>query len=121
MAEYLPWLFVIGASLAVVAALISLWLSLSLALSDELVGGDRAQLTTDVRRDLLTEKENLLQEIRDIAFEHDADKLSDSDYEEINAKLRAQARHVLHELDVGAGPFREEAEALIAERLSDEE
>lgn len=120
MADYLPWLFVIGASLAVVAALVSLWLSLSLALSDELIGGARARLTTDVRRGLLTEKENLLQEIRDIAFEHDAGKLSDADYEEINAKLRAQARHVLHELDVGAGPFRDEAEALIAERLSDE-
>ena len=120
MADYLPWLFVIGASLAVVAALGSLWLSLSLALSNELVSEARAQLTTDVRRGLLTEKESLLQEIRDIAFEHDAGKLSDADYEEINAKLRAQARHVLHELDVGAGPFREEAEALIAERLSDE-
>ncbi|MGB5366910.1 MAG: hypothetical protein WBN14_11635 [Polyangiales bacterium] len=120
MADYLPWLFVIGAALAVVAALMSLWLSLSLAFSDQLVGGARAQFTTDARRDLLTEKENLLQEIRDIAFEHDAGKLSDSDYEEINAKLRAQARHVLHELDIGAGPFRDEAEALIAERLSDE-
>lgn len=120
MADFLPWLFVIGASLAVVAALASLWLSLSLALSSELVAGARAQLTTDARRDLLTEKEALLQEIRDIAFEHDAGKLSDSDYEEINAKLRSEARHILHELDAGAGPFRDEAEALIAERLSDE-
>ncbi len=113
-------MFVVGAALALVAALVSLWLSLSLALSDELVAGARAQLTTDARLGLLTEKENLLQEIRDIAFEHDAGKLSDADYNEINAKLRAQARHVLHELDVGAGPFRDEAEALIAERLSDE-
>lgn len=121
MADYLPWLFVIGAALAVVVALMSLWISLSLALSDELVSGAHAQLTTDARRGLLTEKESLLQEIRDIAFEHDAGKLSDSDYEEINAKLRAKARRVLHELDVGAGPFRDEAEALIAERLSDEE
>jgi hypothetical protein len=120
MADYLPWLFVVGAALAVVAALMSLWISLSLALSDELVSGAHAQLTTDARRGLLTEKENLLQEIRDIAFEHDAGKLSDADYEELNAKLRAQARHVLHELDVGAGPFRDEAEALIAARLSDE-
>ena len=56
----------------------------------------------------------------DIAFEHDADKLSDVDYEEINAKLRAEARHVLHELDVGAEGFREQAEALIAEKLGDD-
>ena len=42
------------------------------------------------------------------------------DYEELNAKLRAQARHVLQELDEGAESFRDEAEALIAERLADE-
>lgn len=120
MSELLPWLFIIGASLAVVAALVSLWLSLSLALSDELLGDVGAQLTTDVRRGLLTEKEALLQEIRDVAFEHDADKLSDADFQDLNEKLRAEARHVLHELDAGAGPFRDEAEALIAARLADE-
>lgn len=121
MADLLPWLFVVGAALAVVVALVSLWLSLNLALSDELLGDVRAQLTSDARRGLLTEKEALLQEIRDVAFEHDAGKLSDADFNEINEKLRAQARHVLHELDSGAGPFRKEAEALIAERLANEE
>ena len=120
MSDLLPWLFVIGASIAVVAALVSLWLSLSLALSDELLGDVRAQLTTDVRRGLLTEKEALLQEIRDVAFEHDAGKLSDADFRDLNEKLRAEARHVLHELDAGAGPFRDEAEALVAARLADE-
>ena len=35
MSDFLPWLFIIVASLAVVAGLISLWLSLSLALSDD--------------------------------------------------------------------------------------
>ena len=120
MDAFLPWLFIIVASAAVVAGLVSLWLSLSLALSDEVPDGARAQLTTDARRALLTEKEALLQEIRDVSFEHDAGKLSDSDFEELNAKLRAQARHVLHALDEGAESFRDEAEALIAERLADE-
>lgn len=120
MGDLLPWVFIIGASAAVVAGLISLWLSLSLALSDEVAGSARAQLDTDARRALLTEKEALLQEIRDVAFEHDAGKLSDVDFEELNAKLRAQARHILHELDAGAESFRGEAEALIAARLSDE-
>jgi hypothetical protein len=120
MSDFLPWLFIIGASVALVAGLISLWLSLSLALSDEVLSGARAQLITDARRALLTEKEALLQEIRDVSFEHDADKLSDADFEELNAKLRAQARHVLHGLDAGATSFRDEAEALIAERLADE-
>jgi len=120
MSDFLPWLFVVVASVSVVGGLASLWLSLSLALSDEALGGARAQIITDARVTLLAEKEALLQEIRDVSFEHDADKLSDADFEEINAKLRAQARHVLHELDVGVESFRDEAEALISERLADE-
>jgi hypothetical protein len=117
MGDFLPWLFVVTAVLAVLGALVSLWLSLSLSLSEEVPEGARAQLTSDARLALLTEKEALLQEIRDIAFERDAGKLSDADYEALNEKLRAQARHVLHALDTGAEGFREEAEALIAQRL----
>ncbi len=117
MSDLLPWLFIIVAAAAMLVALGSLWLSLSLGLSDEPLGDVRAQLTSDARRALLTEKNALLQELRDIAFEHDAGKLSDQDFEELNQKLRAQARHVLHELDEGAEAFRREAEALIAERL----
>lgn len=121
MAELLPWLFIITAVLAMLGGLVSLWLSLSLALSDEVPGGTRAQLANDARLALLTEKEALLQEIRDVAFEHDAGKLSDKDYEDLNSKLRAQARRVLHELDAGAEGFREEAETLIAQRLREEQ
>lgn len=120
MAELLPWAFVVAAGLGMVAALFSLWLSLSLALSDEASTGTQAQLTNDARLALLTEKEALLQEIRDIAFERDAGKLSDEDFDELNAKLRAQARHVLHELDAGVEEYRDEAEALIRTRLGTE-
>ena len=120
MSEFLPWVFIITAAVAMVAGLISLWLSLSLALSDEVLGGARAQLISEARRALIAEKEALLEEIRDVSFEHDADKISDTDFAELNEKLRAQARHVLHELDAGADSFRNEAEALIAERLADE-
>ena len=120
MGDFLPWLFIIVASAAMIAGLVSLWLSLSLALSDEVLGGARAALISDARLTLLAEKEALLQEIRDVSFEHDADKISDSDFEELNEKLRAQARQLLHELDAGVESFRGEAEALIAERLADE-
>ena len=120
MSEFLPWLFIITASVAMVAGLISLWLSLSLAFSDEVMDGARAQLISDARRSLIAEKETLLEEIRDVSFEHDADKISDADFEELNEKLRAQARQVLHALDAGADSFRNEAEALIAKRLADE-
>lgn len=117
MGDLLPWLFIIIAVAAMLAGLASLWLSLTLTLSDEATVGVR--VTTDARLALLTEKEALLQEIRDIAFEHDAGKLSDVDYEEINEKLRAQARHLLHELDAGAEGFRDQAEALIADKLGE--
>ncbi len=120
MAEFLPWLFIILAAFGMIAGLTSLWLSLSLALSDEVLGGARAQIISDARRALVSEKEALLQEIHDVTFEHDAGKLSDVDYEELNAKLRAQAREVLHSLDEGAESYRNEAEALIAKRLADE-
>jgi hypothetical protein len=121
MNELLPWLFIVLAVAGMVGGLASLWLSLTLALSDQVPMGTRAQLTSDARLALLTEKEALLQEIRDVAFEHEAGKLSDSDFEELNAKLRAQARHILHELDTGAEEYRREAEALIAERLEERE
>jgi hypothetical protein len=120
MAEFLPWLFVIVALVAVLGGMVSLWFSLSLALSDETPSDARAQVTSEARGTLLAEKEALLQEIQDVSFEHDADKLSDIDYEELNAKLRAQARHVLHELDAGTEAFRDQAEALIAERLQEQ-
>ncbi len=121
MSELLPWLFVVGAVVGMMGGLFSLWQSLSLALAGDVPSDAQAQLTLDARQALLNEKEALLQEIRDVTFEHDAGKLSDADYEELNAKLRAQARHVLHELDAGTEAFRAEAEALIAERLRKED
>ncbi|MDH3201637.1 MAG: hypothetical protein OEM15_12160 [Myxococcales bacterium] len=121
MSDVLPWIFIIIAGAAMLVALGSLWLSLSLGLSDEALGDVSAQLTSDARRALLTEKDALLQELGDVAFEHDAGKLSDKDFEELNQKLRAQARHLLHELDEAAEAFRDEAEALIAKRLGEPE
>ena len=120
MAEFLPWLFVVLAVIGIVGGLFGLWVSLSLALSGDTGMATRANLTTEARLALLTEKEGLLEELRDIAFERDAGKLSEEDYQELNEKLRGQARHVLHELDAGAEGFRDEAERLIAQRLEEE-
>lgn len=119
MSVFLPWVFLVAAASGLLLALGSLWASLSLAFSHDAHLDLRAQLTSDARNALLTEKEALLQELRDVAFEHDAGKLSDEDFRELNEKLRARARHVLHELDEGAEAFRDEAEALIADRLGE--
>lgn len=120
MSDLLPWLFIVGAAFGVVSWLVSLWLSLSLALTEGATVRTQAQLTTEARRALLAEKEALLGEINDVSFEHDAGKLSDADFEDLNEKLRAQARQVLRELDAGTEAFRDEAEELIAQRLADE-
>lgn len=119
MSDILPWMFLLVAGGAMLGGLGSLWFSLSLGLSDRALGDVRAQLTSDARRSLLAEKEALFQELGDVAFEHDSGKLSDKDFTELNEKLRARARHVLHELDEGAEAFRGDAEALIAKRLED--
>lgn len=119
MTDLLPWVFLIVAAGAMVAALMSMWVSLSLALSDQALSDVRARLTSDARNALMNEKDALLQELGDISFEHDAGKLSEQDFIEINEKLRAQARHVLHELDEGTEAFRDDAEALIAARLGE--
>ena len=121
MSVALPWVFVLVAGGAMIAALASLWASLNLALSGDVRADLSAQLTSDTRTALITEKEALLQELRDIAFEHDAGKLSEEDFHELNEKLRARARHVLHELDQGAEAFRGEAEELIRARLAESE
>lgn len=121
MSDVLPWMFLVIASAAMLGGLGSLWLSLSLGLSDQALGDVRARLTSDARRALLSEKDALLQELGDVAFEHDAGKLSAQDFNDLNEKLRVQARHVLHELDESADAFRGEAEALIAARLDDSE
>ena len=67
MADFLPWLFIIVAVAAMIGGLASLWLSLTLTLSDEATGVARAEITSDARLALLTEKEALLNEIREIA------------------------------------------------------
>ena len=121
MSDVLPWMLLVVAAAAMLVGLGSLWLSLSLGLSDQALGDVRAQLTSDARRALLTEKDALLQELRDVAFEHDAGKLSDQDFNELNEKLRVQARNVLQKLDASAEAFRGEAEGLIAERLRQSE
>ena len=121
MSEALPWLFVFVAAIAGILGFLALWLSLRVALSDPSLEQESEAFGYEARRSLLTEKEALLEELRDISFEHDAGKLSDRDYNELNAKLRGRARRILMELDADAGTYRDEAEALIAERLAKRE
>ena len=111
-------IFTLTASVAGLFAFFALWMSLRLAFADPSLEEVRAELDSETRRTLQTEKEALLEEIRDISFEHEADKLSDEDFNELNEKLRGRARQVLIELDATAENYRDEAEQLIAQRLA---
>jgi len=48
---------------------------------------------------LLFERESTLLTIRDLQFDHEMGKLSDEDFAQLDARYRAQAIHVLHQLD----------------------
>jgi hypothetical protein len=60
--------------------------------------------------DLEAAREAKYREIRDAELDHRTGKLSDADYEAVDAALRAEAVDILHELD------RARAAATIAER-----
>jgi hypothetical protein len=118
MEQALPWIFTLTVALAGLFAFFALWMSLRIAFADSTLEEVRAEVESETRRTLQTEKEALLEEIRDVSFEHEAGKLSDEDFAELNDKLRARAREVLIELDAAAASYRDEAEALIAERMA---
>ena len=119
MEQALPWIFTLTAALAGLFAFFALWMSLRIAFADSTLGEARTELDSETRRTLQTEKEALLEEIRDVSFEHEAGKLSDEDFTELNEKLRGRARQVLIEIDAVAESYRDEAETLIAGRLAE--
>jgi hypothetical protein len=116
MDSALPLLLATLAGLALVIVLTALWQSLRVVLGG---GGDARRVRTDLgpraraRQVLMQEKDNLLQAIRDVRFEHDLGKTSDGDLEQLDAQYRTRARVVLEELDAQLAPFRQEAAALV--------
>jgi ribosomal protein L40E len=76
-----------------------------------------AESATVERQTLADEKESLLRNIKDLEFEHEVGKISDADYQRLDASLRARARDVLRLLDEDLGPYRERAEVLIQKHL----
>lgn len=117
MNQALPWIFATVASGALFGALYALWASVRAAL----VGAADIELGTDLDSDaihrLSEEKDALLQNLRDLRFDHEAGKLSDADFSRVEGKLRERAKIVMRLLDEEVEPFVEEAERLVAERL----
>ncbi|HJL46751.1 MAG TPA: zinc ribbon domain-containing protein, partial [Polyangiaceae bacterium LLY-WYZ-15_(1-7)] len=105
------------AAVTLMAGLYALWASFRAAFGAAEMPDMQGTVEAASRRELVAEKEALLQNLRDLRFDHDQGKLSRSDFERLDAKLRARAKQVLKLLDADVEPFREKAEALIAERI----
>lgn len=115
-----PEAWISFAGLSLLLGLFALWQSLraSFGLAEQ----DETALTVDgseARTMLLHEKEAVLENIRDLEFEHEAGKISERDYEAQNAALRERAKEILKLLDEDVAPYRKEADALLARRLSE--
>lgn len=113
----LPWIFVFLAAAAVLGGVYLFWESLRAALGASEPLEVQATAEADTRRRLLERKDALLANLRDLKFDYDGGKISQQDFDVLDAKLRAQAKEVLRLLDEDAEPFRERAEQLISERL----
>jgi hypothetical protein len=71
------------------------------------------------RAALEREKMLALRSIKELEFDRAMGKLSESDWQEMSARLRARAARLMRQLDAGAG-YREQIERDLAKRLGDE-
>lgn len=118
MTQVLPWSLVVVATILLAAGLLAVWQSLRAAFGLSDVLEVESEGDEDERRSLLQQKDALLENLQDLAFEHEAGKLSDEDFRLLEARLRAQAKAVLRKLDEDVAPFRAKAEELVARHLA---
>ena len=78
---------------------------------------DRTPMIGDrTRAALEREKMLALRTLKELEFDRSMKKISDDDYREMSARLRARATRIIRQLDAGAG-YREKIEADLAKRL----
>jgi membrane protease subunit (stomatin/prohibitin family) len=71
------------------------------------------------RAALEREKTLALRAIKELEFDRAMGKLSDSDWQEMSARLRARAARLIRQLDAGGG-YRDQIERELAKRLADQ-
>jgi len=87
--------------LVVTAALLGAALVGLMRAAGSLLGANRATGPVDARHrnDLAREKTLVLRSLKDLEFDHAMGKVSDGDFEEMAARLRARAVRIMKELD----------------------
>lgn len=113
MGNALPLFFTILTGLCLAMVFFALWRSLSALMGPGALLNDRGANGGSDRQALLNEKQALLQGLRDLEQERDMGKVSQDDFETVNARLRARAREVIKQLDAQVAPFRAKAEAMV--------
>jgi hypothetical protein len=63
------------------------------------------------------QKRAVLQALKDLEFERSVGKIAESDYEELVARYRTEAKRLLRAVDEDLHPLREKAAAYVAEQL----
>lgn len=117
MEQLLPPFFIAIAALALCGAIYAVWQSVrGLFASDAVQASDRPR---SARAGLVDEKVALLQTLKDIGLERDLGKISDQDFEALNARYRKRAKQVLRKLDEQLGPYRGEAAAMLTESAAE--
>ena len=98
--------------------MIALWSSLRAALGgaangEVLASNDEPEGHAALR----DEKKSLLRAMKDLEYEHTVGKISDDDFQRLDAAYRVRAKEVLSLLDRDFAPYRARAEALLAEAV----
>lgn len=112
-----PALFLVVTGAALVLALAALFRSLRAAFGGEPGWWLDSTFDEPDPTALVEEKRALLRAIKDLEYERAMGKISEADYQRLDAAYRARAKQVLAELDRDRKPFEREAERLIADRL----
>ena len=87
-------LFILIAASFLVLVVYAAWRSVRALLVEGAASASRRSDSAAEREALVREKESLLRAIRDAEMDRDTGKLSERDYERLNARLRARARDV---------------------------
>lgn len=113
MGNALPLFFTVLTAFCLTLVFFALWRSLSALMGPGAALNDRGGNGASDRQALLNEKQSLLQGLRDLEQERDMGKVSQDDFDAVNARLRARAREVIKQLDAQVAPFRAKAESLV--------